>query len=173
MHDIEDEEWVIWNSALGIRDFVRIGRIDEEQNIAWLDAPYDMVGPFSLDELTTNGLIGFAQCVVLSKQRWQNDRETLRQISLERRRQAQQEMFDKLERNNRQKMSAYSDAVQEYRALLSLPISGTLEIAQIKSAYRKAAKKAHPDAGGTQEMFIRIKEACDALLESTTHLKLH
>jgi hypothetical protein len=165
MQDIEDEQWIIWNSALGIRDFVMIGRIDHDQNIAWLDAPYDMVGPFSLDELTSNGLISFAKCVVMSKQRWQEDQDELRQVSLKKRRQAQQEMFDKLERNNRQKMSVYNDTLQEYRMLLSLPIEGALELSQIKSAYRKAAKKAHPDAGGTQEIFIRIKEACDVLLD--------
>lgn len=164
MRDIDDEQWIIWNSALGIRDFVTIGRIDTEQNVAWLEAPYDMVGPFPLDELTTEGLIGFAACVVMSKQRWQDDREELRQISLSKRRQAQQEMFDTLEKHNRRKMSAFSNALQEYRELLSLPIKGSLELSQIKTAYRKAAKKAHPDAGGTQELFIRIKEACDALL---------
>lgn len=166
MQDIENEEWIIWNSALGIRDFVMIGRIDKDQSIAWLDAPYDMVGPFSLDELTSNGLISFAKCVVMSKRRWQEDQDELRQDSLKKRRQAQQEMFDKLARNNRSKMNAYNDTIQEYRTLLSLPIEGTLELSQIKSAYRKAAKKAHPDAGGTQELFIRIKEACDALLDS-------
>lgn len=169
MQDIEDEQWIIWNSALGICDFVTIGRIDTDHNIAWLEVPYDMVGPFSMDELTTNGLISFASCVVMSKQRWQNDREELRQVSLERRRQAQQEMFNTLERHNRRKMSAYSDAMQcsqkVYRALLSLPEGGSLELSQIKSAYHKAAKKAHPDAGGSQALFIRIKEACDALLE--------
>jgi hypothetical protein len=165
MQDIEDEQWIIWNSALGIRDFVTIGRIDTDESVAWLESPYDMVGPFSLDELTTNGLIGFAQCVVMSKQRWQDDREELRQISIEKRRRAQQEMFDNLNRNNKRKMSAYSNTMQEYRTLLSLPESGSLELSQIKSAYRKAAKKAHPDAGGSQEMFICIKEACDALME--------
>lgn len=165
MQDIEDEQWIIWNSALGIRDFVTIGRIDMDESVAWLEAPYEMVGPFSLDELTTNGLIGFAQCVVMSKQRWQDDRELLRQISIEKRRQAQQEMFDKLDKNNRLKMNAYNDTILEYRTLLSLPESGSLELSQIKSAYRKAAKKAHPDAGGSQEMFIHIKEACDALLQ--------
>ncbi|HZF70549.1 J domain-containing protein [Sulfuricurvum sp.] len=165
MHDIEDEEWIIWNGSIGIRDFVTIGRIDTDESVAWLEAPYDMVGPFSLDELTTNGLIHFAACVVMSKQRWQDDREELRQISMERRRQAQQEMFDKLERNNRRKINAMQSAQREYRTLLELPEGGTLEMSQIKTAYRRAAKKAHPDAGGSQELFIRIKEACDALLE--------
>lgn len=79
MNDIEDEEWIIWNGSVGIRDFVTIGRIDWDEKVAWLEGPYDMVGPFSLDELTENGLIRFAECVVMSKQRWQEDREKLRE----------------------------------------------------------------------------------------------
>jgi len=162
---IEDEEWIIWNSSLGVRDFVTIGRIDMAEGVAWLEVPYDMVGPFSLDELTAEGLIRFAACVVMSRQRWQDDREELRRESLMRRRQAQQEFFDELERHNRRKMNALQCIEKEYRVLLELPEDGPLEIGQIKSAYRKAAKKAHPDAGGSQELFIRIKEACDALLD--------
>lgn len=81
------------------------------------------------------------------------------------RRRARQELLDELERYNRRKINAMQSIQKEYRALLSLPEDGTLELSQIKSAYRKAAKKAHPDAGGSQELFIRIKEACDALLE--------
>lgn len=162
---IEDIEWIIWNGSIGIRDFVTIGRIDMDEKLAWLEAPYNMVGPFSLDELTDNGLIRFAECMVMSKQRWQEDREALRQEAMGRRFQSQQETFEKLEKNNRRKVNAMHVIQHEYRTLLSLPLEGVLELSQIKSAYRKAAKQAHPDAGGSQELFIRIKEACDALIE--------
>lgn len=165
MNDFEDEEWIIWNGSIGIRDFVTIGRIDADKRLAWLEEPYHMVGPFSLDELAAEGLIRFAECVVMSKQRWQNDREKLRQEALKHRYQAQREMVEELERYNRRKINAQNAIQKEYRMLLNLPEGGTLEIAQIKTAYRKAAKKAHPDAGGSQELFIRIKEACDALIE--------
>lgn len=163
MQIIEDEEWIIWNGALGLRDFVMIGEIDAHQRKAWLDSPYQMVGPFSLDELYTNGLISFAQCVIMSKQRWQNERESLLENSKMRRHKAQQEFFEDLEKNNRCKRGSGQQALEEYRALLKLPLEGILKSSQIKSAYHKAAKKAHPDAGGTQEMFIRIKEAYDVL----------
>ncbi len=165
MQEIEYEEWIIWNASLGIRDFVTIGRIDTDESVGWLDAPYDMVGPFSLDELISDGFIRFAACAVMSKQRWQNDREALRQEAMNKRRKAQQEFYDELERHNRRKINAMQCSQKEYRILLDLPEIGSLELSQIKSAYRRAAKKAHPDAGGSQEMFIRIKEACDALLE--------
>lgn len=165
MRDIEYEEWIIWNSSLGVRDFVTLGRIDTAENVAWLEEPYDMVGPFSLDELITDGLIRFAACAVMSKQRWQDDREVLRQEALNNHRKARQEFYEELERYNRRKTNAAECTQKEYRSLLNLPELGSLELAQIKAAYRKAAKKAHPDAGGSQEMFIRIKEAYDALLE--------
>lgn len=165
MYEIEDVEWIIWNSAIGIRDFVTIGHVDTQENVAWLESPYQMVGPFSIEELTTQGEISFAECVVMSKQKWQDERESLLTISMMRRRKAQQEFFEELEKKSRRKQYNHTHELEEFRTLLNLPISGTLEISQIKSAYRKAAKKAHPDAGGTQEMFLRVKEAHDTLLE--------
>ena len=165
MHEIEDVEWIIWNSAIGIRDFVTIGRVDTLENVAWLESPYQMVGPFSIEDLLSQGQISFAECVVMSKQKWQDERESLLAISMMRRRKAQQEFFEELEKQNKRKQTNHTNQLEEYRTVLGLPLSGTLEITQIKSAYRKAAKKAHPDAGGTQEMFLRIKEAHDTLLE--------
>lgn len=165
MHEIEDVEWIIWNSSIGIRDFVTIGCIDTDENIAWLEAPYQMVGPISIEELMTHGQISFAECVIMSKQKWQDERESLLAISMMKRQKIQQNFFEELEKQNKRKRYNHTYELEEYRTLLNLPISGTLEISQIKSAYKKVAKKAHPDAGGTQEMFIRIKEACDALLE--------
>lgn len=166
MDEIEDIEWIIWNSAIGIRDFVTIGEIDTEKSVAWLESPYQMVGPFSIEDLMTHGEISFAECVVMSKQKWQEDRESLLAISMMRRRKAQQEFFEELEKQNKRKQHNHIYEIEEYRILLELPISGKLEITQIKSAYKKAAKKAHPDAGGTQELFLRIKEAYDTLLET-------
>lgn len=165
MNEIEDVEWIIWNSAIGIRDFVTIGHVDTQENVAWLESPYQMVGPFSIEELMIQGAISFAECVVMSRQKWNDERESLLAVSMRKRRKAQQEFFEELEKQNRRKQTNHTNHLAEYRMLLELPLSGTLEISQIKSAYRKAAKKAHPDAGGTQEMFLRVKEACDALLE--------
>jgi len=39
MQKIEDVELIIWNSSIGIRDFVTIGRIDTDENAAWLASP--------------------------------------------------------------------------------------------------------------------------------------
>lgn len=169
---IEDEQWIIWNGNLGIRDFATIGRIEEgpEGINVWMEAPYDMVGPLSLHELQANGRINFAKCTVMSRRRWQQDHEQLRQEAFERLREAQQKMFEELARANARKRHRATHIhlyiEQEYRELLCLPVEGKLEEAQIKSAYRRLAKEAHPDVGGSQELFVQITEAYNALLES-------
>ena len=167
----EEEQWIIWNGKLGIRDFVTIGRVKvgPEGRSAWLEAPYDMVGPFSLDELETKGQIGFAKCVVMSRKRWQDDRVRLREEALEKQREARQRIFEELARSNARKRGQASRRQpcdeRAHRETLCLPIDGALEVSQIKAAYRRLAKEAHPDVGGSHEQFVRITEARDALLE--------
>jgi hypothetical protein len=52
----------------------------------------------------------------------------------------------------------------EAMALLGVPFNYTRE--DILAAFRREAKKAHPDAGGTAEMFRKLVEARDRLLAS-------
>ncbi len=175
MHDSpwpeEEEQWVIWNGSYGIVDTVTISRIEVGSNSreAWLNEPYDMVGPFSLDELETGGQISFAACVVMTRQRWQEEQVALRRESLEKRRQAQKEMFEEFARYNERRSQRRNHFRQfnekQQRELLNLPLDGALEAAQIKAAFRQLAKKAHPDVGGSHEHFILITEARNALLE--------
>lgn len=150
----DKEEWVIWNGALGILDMVTIGRIegDGAGRSAFLAPPYAVVGPFSLDELETQGRIGFGECLVMSRLRWQQDQVELRVAAQKKRRaflfQASFEADDK-----------------EHRETLDLPMEGVLEPAQVNAAFRRLAKTAHPDAGGSDARYRRIAEARDALLE--------
>ena len=96
MHDmlasLDEEDWVIWNGNHGLVTTVTVGRVEvgTSGRMAWLDEPFDMVGPFSLDEF---------------------------------------------------------------------------ERRQVRAAFRRLAQKAHPDVGGSNEQFVRIKEARNALLE--------
>ena len=48
-------EWFVWNGSLGVLDSVTIGAIEHGAGgrSAFLAPPYDIVGPFSLDELET------------------------------------------------------------------------------------------------------------------------
>jgi hypothetical protein len=165
-----NEEWVIWNAALGLVTTVVIQRVEDGASgkIAWLDEPFDMVGPFSFDELNTQGRIAYAACIVMSRQRWQDDQVELRRESLKIRRAAEQSINEKFERlyGNRRQPQVNRKPLNErqHRQTLNLPIDGTLESSQIKSAFRRLAQRAHPDAGGSNEQFIRITEARNALL---------
>lgn len=53
---------------------------------------------------------------------------------------------------------------QQARQLLALPVSGPLEQAAIRSAYRAQARRHHPDAGGDRQRFEQLSSARDRLL---------
>lgn len=166
----DESQWVIWNSALGIVDVVALGVIETGRNgrQAWLDEPYDMVGPFDLDALEQRGHISFAACVVMSRQRWQQDQVELRRESLQQRRAAQERQFE-YQRSRQQQQFQPADTYRHndriHRQSLNLPADGDLKRADIKAAFRRLAQKFHPDAGGSHEQFVRITEARNALLE--------
>ena len=175
MHDSQrsahEEEWVIWNGSYGIVTMATIGRVEigTGGRTAWLSRPYDMVGPFSLDELEAHGRIAFAACIVMSRQRWHDDQVELRQESLAKRRAAQERMNEEFGRffgdHNRHQGNRKSFDERQHREILNLPIDGKLESSQIRAAFRRLAQKVHPDVGGSDEQFIRITEARNALLE--------
>jgi hypothetical protein len=150
----DTEEWVVWNGSLGVLDKATIGRVERSHGgrSAYLAPPYDVVGPFSLDELESRGRIAFGACFVMSRQRWKEDQIELR---LEGRKQR---------RALRMRLDSDDDAL-EHRKILDLPLEGALEPADIKRAFRRLAKTAHPDAGGSAETYRRIAQARDALLE--------
>ena len=149
----DDEEWVIWNGTLGVLDMVRIARIEAgpEGRRAWLAAPYASIGPFSLDELETQGRIAFDACRVMSRARWQLDQVELRRAA----------------RTQRQALAAPARPADDrpHREALDLPMDGALAPAAIKAAFRRLARTAHPDAGGSSAHYRRITEARDALME--------
>jgi len=149
----DKEEWVVWNGSMGILDMATIGHIEDGDGgrSAFLAPPYGMVGPFSLDELETRGRIAFGECLVMSRQRWQEDQVGLRLEAREKRRAF---LFQ-----------PDFDDDQEHREVLNLPMDGALKPSEINAAFRRLAKTAHPDAGGSNEHYRRIAEARDALLE--------
>lgn len=169
---IDEDYWVIWNGSYGIVDTVSILRTQVQSGVtfAWLDEPYDMVGPFNLDKLKSTGCISFEACLLMSSEKWQEDQVQLRRESIRLKReamaraQAQQERFNQ----RRQAFTTLRSQLSEkdLRASLNLPTEGTLKISQIKAAYRRLAQKAHPDLGGSQEEFVRVTAARDALLKT-------
>lgn len=164
---VDAEEWVIWNGAAGLLMTAATGRIEVDAGggrTAWLARPFDMVGPFSLDELETRGRIDFAACVVMSRQRWQEDQAGLRRQACESRREAQARFNEGRDWSER----PMSSDDRPHREALNLPLDGALDPGRIKAAFRRLAQKAHPDVGGSHEQFIRISRARDVLLDGVT-----
>lgn len=149
----DNEQWVIWNGSLGVLDMVAIGHVEEtpDGRLGFLAPPYGVVGPFSLDQLEAEGMIAFGACLVLSRLRWQADQVELRRAAMKARRALL--------------MMPDADDDLEHRATLDLPAEGRLEPSQINAAFRRMAKRAHPDAGGSAADYRRISEARDALLD--------
>ena len=51
------------------------------------------------------------------------------------------------------------------RQLLGLPLGRRLSGAEIHRAYKRAAKTAHPDGGGSARQFLELSAARDALMK--------
>ena len=176
MHDSHastgDDEWVIWNGGHGLVTTATLGRVETGSSgrQAWLDEPFDMVGPFSLDELETHGRIAFAACIVMSRQRWQEDQAALKHESRNLRRAAQERMNEEFarfsSRPGRHQAKRQPADEREHRKVLNLPTDGKLERRQVNTAFRRLAQKAHPDVGGSHEQFVRISKARTVMLET-------
>jgi hypothetical protein len=54
---------------------------------------------------------------------------------------------------------------QHYRRMLGLPLGRPLSGAEIHRAYKRVAKRAHPDAGGSAREFAELSAARDALMK--------
>jgi hypothetical protein len=54
---------------------------------------------------------------------------------------------------------------ERYRQMLGLPLGRRLSGAEIHLAYKRVAKRAHPDAGGSAREFQELSAARDALMK--------
>jgi hypothetical protein len=54
---------------------------------------------------------------------------------------------------------------EHYRSLLGLPLGRRLFGPEITQAYKRAAKTLHPDAGGSEQEFLELSKARDALMK--------
>lgn len=160
-----EEYFIIFNSKLGLRDFVTIGEVDFKNNQVWLDEPYEFVGPLCLEKLCTLGEIGFEACIIMSQDYWKNNQRRLQKESFENQLKFQRQFQKDINNHNKKRRDLDYKTERENRKLLELPLEGVLEISQIKAAFKKVAKTAHPDVGGTHEMFVKITNAKDALIQ--------
>jgi hypothetical protein len=53
---------------------------------------------------------------------------------------------------------------ERYREMLGLPLDGRLAATEIHQAFRRTAKRMHPDAGGDPHAFLALAAARDALM---------
>jgi hypothetical protein len=151
----DESDWVVWNGSLGVLDMVSMGRVEQDAagRNAWLAEPYDVVGPFSLEELETLGRVAFGACLVMSRRKWQEDQIELRSQARQQRRAFAMRFNDE-------------EDDSDERERLELPLEGALTAAQINAAFRRLAKTAHPDAGGNHDDYCRLTEARDVLLRT-------
>ena len=54
---------------------------------------------------------------------------------------------------------------ERYRQMLGLPLGRQLSGAEIHRAFKRAAKTAHPDGGGSAQEFLQLSAARDALIK--------
>lgn len=57
-------------------------------------------------------------------------------------------------------------AEERHRELLGLPLDRRLTLAEIHRAYKRVAKTAHPDAGGSAQEFLALSAAREALMKA-------
>ncbi len=65
----------------------------------------------------------------------------------------------------RQTLSKSLSPEECYRQLLGLPLGRRLSGVEIHRAYKRVAKRAHPDAGGSAREFLELSAARDALMK--------
>ena len=65
----------------------------------------------------------------------------------------------------RQTLSKSLSPEECYRQLLGLPLDRRLSGVEIHRAYKRVAKRAHPDAGGSAREFLELSAARDALMQ--------
>jgi hypothetical protein len=63
------------------------------------------------------------------------------------------------------KRAAVPDPEQQHRRLLGLPPERHLSDPEIQQGYKRAAKRLHPDAGGSAHEFTELSAARDALMK--------
>ena len=66
----------------------------------------------------------------------------------------------------RQTLSRLPAPEECYRQLLGLPLGRRLSGVEIHRAYKRVAKRAHPDAGGSARQFQELSAARDALMKA-------
>jgi hypothetical protein len=141
----DTREWFVWNAFKGGVETASIAktRKDKWNTSALLTEPYGTkVEWINLDALENLGRVESRGYVVLSPEQWAIEREAL---------------HEKLSNTKFGRFGALDPLEAEYRRVLNLPNHGPLSKSEIEYAYRIAAKTSHPDVGGHEEHFKRVR----------------
>jgi hypothetical protein len=153
-----NEEYPVLRQFRGTLDYAKIAQIrdDKHGRAAQLAEPFgSKMGWFNYDDLLKRGRAESQGFTVYTPEFWKANRN------------AEIERYMKRWFPKGPFHSAPNEA--EYRRLLALPDSGALLKSEIEQAYKVAAKRSHPDAGGSNDEFKQLAAAKDALIERWQH----
>jgi hypothetical protein len=153
----DDEEYPVLTQFRGTLDYAKVAEIRDGKHgrVGRLAEPFgSRMGVFGYDDLLKQGGAESAGFIVYTPDFWNANRNS----EIER---CMKEWFSK-----RDLFEAVTDSNEaEHRRLLGLPDTGALLKSEIAQAFKISGRRAHPDAGGSEEEFKRLATAKDALME--------
>lgn len=149
----DEEEYPVVTQFSGTLDYAKIAqtRDDKYGPSAMLAEPFgSRMGWFNYTDFLKNGRADSRGFTVYTPDYWKANRDA------EIKRCAKKQWV-------RWPQSVASDEAH-YRHLLGLPDTGPLLKSEIDQAFKIAAKRAHPDVGGSNDAFKQLAAAKDALI---------
>jgi hypothetical protein len=144
----DDQGYPVLTQFRGTLDFAKVARIwnDKHGRSAVLAEPFgSRMGTFGYDDLLKRGKAESQGFTVYTLEFWKANRDT--EIT-----RYMKSWFPK-----ETTFAAVTDTKEvEHRRLLELPENGAVLKSKIEQAYKIAAKRAHPDAGGSDDAFKTI-----------------
>jgi len=151
-----DEEYPVLTQFRGSLDYAKIAEVrnDKYGRSGRLAEPFgSRMGWFSYDDLLKHGRAESQGFCVYTANFWKSNRD------------AEIERYMKQWFPKGPFQSATDSKEAEYRRLLALPSASALLKSEIEQAFKIAARRAHPDAGGSGEEFKQLAAAKDALMK--------
>ena len=160
----DDTEYPVLTNYRGTLDFAKVARIwnDKYGRSAVLAEPFgSRMGTFSYEDLLKRGRAESQGFTTYTPEFWKANRDA------------------EITRTNKQwfPKGVMGEAVanskeSEHRRLLGLPDKGGLLKSEVEQAYKATARRAHPDAGGSEEAFKQLGAAKDTLITTLATLKV-
>jgi hypothetical protein len=154
---LTDEEYPVLTQFRASLDYAKIAEVrnDKHGRSGRLAEPFgSRMGWFSYDDLLKKGRAESQGITVYTANYWKSNRDA----EIER---CVKEWYPK----KGLFQSATDSKEAEHRRLLALPSAGPLLKSEILQAFKIAARRVHPDAGGSDEEFKQLAAAKDALTE--------